>query len=343
MRIALDAMGGDHAPSYPVQAAIQALANFPHITRLVLVGDEDVLRQELARHKAQTSDRLDIFHATQVIEMTDGAVEAVRRKKDSSMNRAIDLLKEGAVDAVVSAGNTGALIASATIKLRNLPGVDRAGIATPIPNKNGVFVLLDAGASVDATPEHLLAYAVMGEVYCSHLFKVSKPKVGLLSNGTESGKGNELTKEAFQLLSKAPLDFIGNVEGYNLFNGSVDVVVCDGFIGNIVLKTMESMAKATFNWLKEEITSSPVRILGAWMAKGAFQNIKRKTSADECGGALLLGVNGICVKAHGSSSVRALYNSLRVANEAVENQVNPHIVEALARLQKHSNVTQEPT
>lgn len=336
-------MGGDHAPSHPVEASLKALANFPHITRLVLVGDEDILRQELAKHGASTSERLDIFHATQVIEMTDGAVEAVRRKKDSSLNRAVDLLKEGAVDAVVSAGHTGALVASCTIKLRNLPGVDRAGIATPIPGKNGVFMLLDAGASVDAKPEHLLAYAVMGEVFCRHVLKISDPKVGLLSNGTEDIKGNELTKEAFKLLKTAPVNFIGNVEGYGLFKGGIDVVVCDGFIGNIVLKTLEGMAKATFGWLKEEITSNPVRILGALLAKGAFSSIKKRTNADEYGGALLLGVNGICVKAHGSSSVHALYNSLRVATEAVECQINPHIIETLSRLNKVNQTSENKT
>ncbi|NJK92907.1 MAG: phosphate acyltransferase PlsX, partial [Blastochloris sp.] len=217
-------------------AAVQALARIPAIERLVLVGDEDVLRQELAKHNVAPSDRLHLFHTTQVIEMTDGAVEAVRRKKDSSLNRAIDLLKEGAVDAAVSAGHTGALVASSTIKLRNLPGVDRAGIATLMPTRNGKFLLLDAGASVDAKPLHLLTYAIMGSVYCQNILHIPNPKVGLLCNGTEEVKGNELTKEAFQLLKNAPINFIGNVEGHGLFEGQVDVVVCDGFIGNIVFK-----------------------------------------------------------------------------------------------------------
>jgi len=337
MKIALDAMGGDHAPAHPVAAAIQALARFPQITRLILVGDEEKIRTELAKHGAEPNDRLHLFPTTQVIAMTDGAVEAVRRKKDSSLCRAVDLVKEGAVDAIVSAGNTGALVAAATIKLRNLPGVDRAGLACPMPSRNGVWILLDAGASVDARPEHLLAYGCMGSIYAHHILGIAKPRVGLLCNGTEEGKGNELTRQSYELLKSAPVHFIGNVEGHGLFEGAADVVACDGFVGNITLKTAEALAKSTFKWIKEEITSNPIRMAGALLARGAFQSIKKKTNADEYGGALLLGVNGICVKAHGSSSVHALFNSLRVACEAVTQQVNPHIVEALA--QKPSSPT----
>lgn len=339
MKIALDAMGGDFAPAHPVAAALQALERLPAIERLVLVGNEEALIHELAKHGAAPSDKLHIFHTTQVIEMTEGAVEAVRRKKDSSLCRSLDLLKEGAVDAVISAGNTGALVAGATIKLRNLPGIDRAGIATLMPTRKGKFLLLDAGASVDAKPEHLLAYAVMGSVYCQSILHIPNPKVALLSNGTEEHKGNDLTKTAFPLLKNAPINFIGNVEGHGLFDGEADVIVCDGFIGNIVLKTASSLAKATFQWLKEEITSSPIRMFGAFLAKNAFKTIKAKTNADEYGGALILGINGICIKAHGSSSILALYNSLRVASEAVETKINPHIIEALAKIKK----TAEPT
>jgi len=332
MKIALDAMGGDFAPAYPVAAAIRALKQLPSIERLVLVGDEDTIHQELAKHGEAPSDRIHIFHTTQVIAMTDAAVEAVRRKKDSSLNRCIDLLKEGAVDAVVSAGNTGAFVASATIKLRNLPGVDRAGIATFMPTRNGKFLLLDAGASVDARPEHLLVYGIMGSVYCQNILKISEPRVGLLSNGTEESKGNEQTKDAFKLLKDAPIRFVGNIEGHGLFEGETDVIVCDGFIGNIVLKTSSSLAKSTFKWLKEELTRNPLRMFGALLAQNAFKAIKTKTNADEYGGAVILGLNGICIKAHGSSSIHALYNSLRVASEAVDNQINPHIIEALAKL-----------
>jgi glycerol-3-phosphate acyltransferase PlsX len=330
MKIALDAMGGDHAPAHPVAAALRALEAYPQITRLVLVGDEDALRRELRGHGAEPGERLHLFPTTQVIEMTDSAVDAVRRKKDSSLCRAVDLVKEGAVDAVVSAGNTGALVAACTIKLRTLPGVDRAGLACPMPSRSGVWLLLDAGASVDARPEHLVAYGCMGSIYAQHILGMARPRVGLLSVGTEESKGNELTRNTFPLLQQAPIEFIGNVEGHGLFEGAADVVVCDGFVGNITLKTAESLAKTTFKWIKEEIQSNPLRMAGALLAQGAFKTIKKKTNADEYGGALLLGVNGICVKAHGSSSVHALFNSLRVACESVTRQVNPLIIQALA-------------
>jgi glycerol-3-phosphate acyltransferase PlsX len=332
MRIALDAMGGDFAPAYPVHAAVEALKNFPAISRLVLVGDEEKIRYELSKHSAVPIGKLHIFHTTQVVEMDDSPVDAVRKKKDSSMNRAVDLVKEGAADAVVSAGNTGALLASSTIKLRTLPGVDRAALAVVMPKRNGIFVLMDAGASVDAKPENLVDYAIMGEAFCRHILRKPDPKIGVLNNGSEEGKGNELAKGTFELLKETPLNFIGNVEGHALFEGKADVVVCDGFVGNIVLKTIESLAKMTFQIIKEELTSNFVRLAGAMLVKSAFRNISKRYSADDYGGALLLGVNGIVIKAHGSSSVMALYNSLRVAVEAVDNQVNPHIIENIAKV-----------
>jgi glycerol-3-phosphate acyltransferase PlsX len=331
MRIALDAMGGDHAPHFPAAAAVEALARFPFIEKIILVGDEDRLRAELTKLGTEPSDRLHLYHASQVIEMGEGAVEAVRRKKDSSLVRAIDLVKEGAADAVVSAGHTGALVAASTIKLRNLPGVDRAGIGAIFPSAKGVFLLIDAGGNVDSRPEHLRDFAIMGSIFSKHIIKNENPQVGLLSNGTEESKGNELTRLTFPLLKQAPVSFLGYVEGHSLFDGGVDVVVCDGFVGNIVLKTCEDLAKSTFRWLKEEITRSPVRMAGAFLARGAFRAIKKRTSADEYGGALILGVNGICVKAHGSSSVHAIVNALRVAGESIEHQVNAKIVTEIAR------------
>jgi glycerol-3-phosphate acyltransferase PlsX len=280
---------------------VEAVKNFPAISRLILVGDEEKIRRELSRHQAVPMERLHVFHTTQVVAMDDSPVEAVRRKKDSSMCRAVDLVKEGAADAVVSAGNTGALLAASTIKLRTLPGVDRAALACVIPKREGIFVLMDAGASVDAKPENLVDYAIMGEAYCRHLLRQPDPKIGVLSN-------------------------------HALFDGPADVVVCDGFVGNITLKTIESLAKMTFKVIKEELTANFVRLAGAILVKNAFRGIARKFNADAYGGALLLGVNGIVVKAHGSSSVYALFNSLRVAVESVENQVNPHIVENIAKV-----------
>jgi glycerol-3-phosphate acyltransferase PlsX len=333
MRIALDAMGGDFAPARPVAAAIRALHAFPHIKELILVGDESRLRDELKKNHFKADKRLRIHHCTQVVEMTDHATEAVRRKKDSSISRAVELVKDGKADAVVSAGHTGALVACATIRLRNLPGVDRAGIATVMPSGKGVWILLDAGASVDAKPEHLVAYAVMGSVFYRQIIKVKEPRVGLLSNGTEEVKGNELTREVLKLLKKTPVvNFVGYVEGHGLYDGNVEVVICDGFVGNIVLKASENLAKSTFKWLKEELERSPFRMAGAWLARNAFRSIKKRTNADEYGGALLLGVDGICIKAHGSASVQAIVNSIRVAAEAVDLQLNPHIVEELSKV-----------
>lgn len=325
-------MGGDFAPAYPVHAAVEALKNFPAISRLVLVGDEEKIRHELSKHGAVPTERLHIFHTTQVVAMDDSPVEAVRKKKDSSMCRAVDLVKEGAADAIVSAGNTGALLAASTIKLRTLPGVDRAALAVVMPKREGIFVLMDAGASVDAKPENLVDYAIMGEAYCRHILRKPDPKIGVLSNGSEEGKGNKLSCETYDLLKETPVNFIGNVEGHALFDGQADVIVCDGFVGNITLKTIESLSKLTFKVIKEELTANFVRLAGAMLVKSAFRSIAKKFNADDYGGALLLGVNGIVIKAHGSSSVLALYNSLRVAVEAVDNQVNPHIVENLAKV-----------
>jgi glycerol-3-phosphate acyltransferase PlsX len=332
MKIALDAMGGDHAPAYPVEAAVRALELYPQIEELTLTGREDLLRAELVRHGTAPSPRLRILHCSEAVTMEDKAVDAVRRKKDSSLNRAVELVKDGRADAIISAGNTGALVASTTIKLRTLPGVDRAGIAALMPTGNGVFVLIDAGANVDSRPEHLVAYGIMGSIFCREILHRPSPRVGLLSNGTEEGKGNDLTRETHRLLRDAPIHYIGNIEGHSLFTGGADVVVCDGFVGNIVLKTAENLAKSTFAWLKAELTANPVRLLGAWLSRGAFRAIKKKTNADEYGGALLLGVNGIAIKAHGSSSVKALVNSIRVAVESIEHRVNERIVQDIARL-----------
>jgi glycerol-3-phosphate acyltransferase PlsX len=330
MRIALDAMGGDFAPVNPVAGVLQALREYSDFT-VVLVGDEEKVRAEMARHDfSGLEDRVTIRHASQVVEMKDAAIDSVRRKKDSSVSRAVDLVKAGEVDAVVSAGHTGALVAAATIKLRTLPGIHRPGLAVVIPTEKGGFLLLDAGANIDAAPEHVRGYAIMGSIYAREIMGRPNPKVGLMSIGTEDSKGNEFTKECFQLLSKAPINFTGNTEGHALFRDPLDVVVCDGFVGNIVLKTIEGLAKSLLGWLKRELTGSPIRMLGAWLAKGAFLSIKKRISADEYGGSPLLGVNGICIKAHGNSSPVAIKNAIRVAREFVTQKINSRIVEATA-------------
>lgn len=328
MKIALDAMGGDFAPKNTVEGAVMALREYPQITQLFLVGDQARVQAELDAHKCKDA-RITLVHSTQVVEMTDGAVESVRKKKDSSVSRAVDLVKNGQAEAIVSAGHTGAAVASTTIKLRTLPGVERPGIASLIPTESNVFVLIDAGANIDARPVHLLQYAIMGSVYSKHVLGYKNPAIGLMSIGDEDVKGSDFTKEVFQMLKKSKLNFRGNVEGHDLFENPAEVVLCDGFVGNVVLKTCESIAHAIFQWLKHELKKNALRMTGAMLAKSAFKAIYKKTNYEEYGGSPLLGVNGICIIAHGSSTPLAIKNAIRVAAESIQHQINPHIVEEI--------------
>lgn len=330
MKIALDAMGGDFGPPNLVGGAVMALRDYPQLSKLFLVGDTPRIEAELK--KAQCNDRrIEIVHATQVVEMSDGAVDSVRRKKDSSVSRAVDLVKKGDAGAVVSAGHTGAAVAATTIKLRTLPGIDRPGIAALIPTETNLFVLIDAGANSDARAEHLMQYAIMGSVYSRHVLGYKNPSIGLMSIGEEDVKGTGLTKEVFKMLKQSQLNFRGNVEGHDLFEDPVEVVVCDGFVGNVMLKTCESVAEAVFKWLKHELMANKVRMAGAYLARNAFRAIKKKLNYEEYGGMPLLGVNGICIIAHGASTPLAVKNALRVAAESIEQQVNPHIIEEVRR------------
>ena len=336
MKIALDAMGGDFAPENPVAGAVLALREYPEIS-LILVGDEARVKAELAKHDVKGLEtRFEIRHASQVVEMTDSPIDSVRRKRDSSISRGVDLVKEGVAEAVVSAGHTGAAVAAAVIKLRTLPGIERPGIATVLPTETNLFVLMDAGANIDATPRHLVDYAIMGSIYSRQVLGFENPRVGLMSIGTEDAKGNELTKETFNLIASCGVNFKGNVEGHDLFENPVEVVVCDGFVGNVVLKTSESLANAIFHWLKTELMRSKWRMFGAWLARGAFKAIKKKTNYEEYGGSPLLGINGICIIAHGSSTPKAVKNAIRVAKEAIENRINPAIIEHVAKLRPES-------
>ena len=326
----MDAMGGDLGPPSLVAGAVMALREYPHIAKLYLVGDGSQIEAELKKHRCQDA-RIDIFHATQVVEMSDRAWSAVRRKKDSSVSRAVDLVKHDQADAIVSAGHTGAAVAASMVKLRTLPGIHRPGIAAVLPTQFNVFVLIDAGANTDARPEHLLQYATMGSVYSRHVLGYKNPTVGLISLGDEDVKGNELTKEAFKMLKQSSLNFVGNIEGRHLFEDPVEVVVCDGFVGNVILKTCESISVAIFKWLKHELMRTRTRMAGAYLARHAFNSIKEKTNYEEYGGSPLLGVNGICIIAHGASTPLAIKNALRVAAESIEHRVNPHIIEEIRR------------
>lgn len=329
MRVALDAMGGDHAPRNCVDGAVLALREYPNLEKLFLVGDEAHVRAELDRNGCADS-RVEIVHTTQVVEMHESPVDSVRRKKDSSISRAVDLVKNRDAEAVVSAGHTGAAVAATTIKLRMLEGVDRPGIAALLPTETNLCVLIDAGANTDARPDHMLQYAIMGAVFSRYVLGYKNPAIGLMSIGGEDAKGSEFTKDIFKLLRASGLNFRGNIEGHDLFQNPVEVVLCDGFTGNVVLKSCEATAEAVFHWLKNELKRTPMRLAGALMAKGAFQTIKKKTNYEEYGGSPLLGVDGVCIIAHGSSSALAIKNAIRVAMESIKTKINPHIVEEIA-------------
>ena len=279
MKIALDAMGGDFGPPNLVGGAVLALEQYPRIDKLFLVGDTAQIEAELKKNHCNDR-RVEIVHSTQVVEMSDGAVQSVRRKKDSSVSRAVDLVKKGEAAAIVSAGHTGAAVAATTIKLRTLPGIDRPGIAAVFPSETNIFVLIDAGANSDARPEHLLQYGIMGSVYSRHVLGYKNPSIGLMSIGGEDVKGTDLTKEVFKMLKQSALNFRGNIEGHDLFAHPVEVVVCDGFVGNVILKTCESVGDAIFKWLKHELTKSRVRFprsksLSGDQEKGELRGIRR--------------------------------------------------------------------
>ncbi|MEI6871955.1 MAG: phosphate acyltransferase PlsX [Verrucomicrobiota bacterium] len=338
MKIALDAMGGDHAPAHLVEGAMLALLEYKEISHLLLVGDPGKIEAELKRLSFSDS-RIEVVAATQVVEMSDGAAESVRKKKDSSISRCVDLVKSGAADALVSAGHTGAAVAAAHIKLRTLPGIERPAIAAVMPTSSNYFLLIDAGANTDPTPRQLVQNAIMGAAYSRHVLGYDNPSIGLMSIGTEDEKGTEFTREAFDLLRATSLNFRGNVEGHDIFENPVEVVICDGFVGNVMLKTIEATALAVLSWLKKELMKSPMRMAGAWLARDAFRTIKKKANPDEYGGMPLLGVNGICIIAHGGSSPVAVKNAIRQATESVRNQVNPHIIQEVAKYNASASST----
>ena len=328
MRIAVDVMGGDHGCGVVVSGVKLALEADARIASVLLVGQEDKIRPAL--QTAGLNDRrVEVLHASEVLTMEDSPVEGIRRKKDSSMVRAIDMAREGKVDAVISPGNTGALVAG-SMKLRRLEGVERPAITVRMPSRTGDFVLLDAGANPVCEPQHLAQFAVMGDVYAREILGHQKPRVGVLSNGSEESKGNELTREAARLCGLLDLNFIGYVEGFHLFDDAVDVVVADGFTGNVVLKTAESLGYAMMKMLKAELIATPLRKFGAILSQGAFRSLKRRLDPEVYGGAVLLGLNGNVIKAHGSARERAIMSAIRVATEEVQHGLNEIIARRIA-------------
>jgi len=330
MRIVVDVMGGDHGAETIIDGARLALQSSSSITQMLLVGRPEDIEPAMKRTGCR-DPRVSIIPASEVLTMEDKPVEGLRRKKDCSILRAVDLLKEGLADALISPGNTGGIVAASTIRLRPLPGVDRPGIATVIPAPKNEFVLLDSGASVECTPAQLLQFAIMGNIYSREILGYRNPRVGILSNGTEANKGTELTQEASRLCKMADLNFIGYVEGHDLFHDRVDVVVCDGFIGNIVLKTLESFAKGLAGWVKEEVSKNAKRRLGGLLVRNALRSIKRRIDPDTRGGAPLLGLNGTIFKAHGSASALAITNAIGECTKALQHRLNEMIVSDVAK------------
>lgn len=330
MKIALDVMGGDFAPANPLGGVKLALAERSDIEKIYLVGQEDRIQAEM-KIQGIASPKLEIVHASQIIDMADSGLDAVRKKKDSSISRAVDLVKEGLADAVVSAGHTGAAVTASLIKLRTLKHVERPAIASMMPSLTRYWVLIDAGANPDSEPFHLLQNAIMGAAYARHVLRRPNPSIGLMSNGTETEKGNALVKEASKLLRNTPtLRFIGNIEGHDLWNEPPDVVVTDGFTGNVLLKTAEALAHAIFKMVKREIMRSTRTKIGGMLAKPAFKAVAKQTNADEYGGMPLLGLNGITIISHGGASPFAMKNALRMACETISHGVTAHIESAVS-------------
>jgi glycerol-3-phosphate acyltransferase PlsX len=326
--IAVDAMGGDHAPRPEVEGAVQAAREFG--VRILLAGIATDLKKELAKHSHRGLP-IEIVPATEVITMDDSPTQAFRKKKDSSAHVAAKLVRGGQADALVSAGNTGAVMAVARFGLGTLPSVDRVALAAPFPtSRGGTAVLLDVGANVDSKPEHLVQFAVMGEIYYRATFGHRRPRVGLLSIGEEEIKGNELTREVYTRLKQSPVHFVGNVEGGDLFSGEVDVIVCDGFVGNIALKICEGLAFQIFGLLRKSINSSLASQVGFLFSRGALKGLKKKIDYAESGGAPLLGVRGVCVIAHGRSNANAIKNAIRVASGLAKAHINEKIEEELS-------------
>lgn len=331
MRIAVDAMGGDFAPSEIVAGAVWAARELPSVERLLLVGVESAIRSELTKYRG-VSSKLELVSASEVIGMGESPSQAVMKKRDSSIVRSIELIRNGEADAAVSAGNTGAFMGAAHLRLRTLEGVIRPAIAAVMPTQKRPVVLIDAGANIEPDPEQMVQFAVMGSVYAREILGVVHPVVGLLSNGEEDGKGNALTRAVFPLLQKSGLNFRGNVEGHDVFEGETDVIVCDGFVGNVLLKTAESAAHAVGHWIRQEFTRTPIRLLGLFLLRGALRSLKQKLDPEGYGGAPLLGVNGVCIVTHGASRAKAIFHAIRVAGEWIGHGLNDAIVADLRKL-----------
>ncbi|MFN2256880.1 MAG: phosphate acyltransferase PlsX [Desulfuromonadaceae bacterium] len=327
--IAVDAMGGDNSPAVEVEGAV--LAARTSGVEVILLGDAERIEQELS-HYDISGMRLEVKHTTQVVTMNDSASDAVRKKKDSSIRVAFDLVKEQKAQAVVSAGNSGATMAAGMFVVRRIRGIERPAIATIMPARNGEVLILDVGGNVDCRPSHLEQFAIMGDVYARNVMGISAPRVGLLSNGAEEKKGNDLTRNTHALLKQHDLNYLGYVEGRDIYSGAVDVVVCDGFVGNIVLKTSEGLASSIASMLREELHSRFLARIGYLLARPAFKAFKQKIDCEEYGGAPLLGIRGTCIICHGSSSAKSIATAIKQAAESILPSVNDDLIAQLDRM-----------
>ena len=329
LTIAVDAMGGDHAPKSEVEGAIRAARTLG--VKVILVGQQDVIQRELAAHSDARGLPIEIVHAKEVITMTD-SVDAIRTKRDSSVHVAARLVRKGVAEGFVSAGNTGAVMATAKMVNGKVEGVDRPALAGVLPTIAGVdkpVVVIDVGANVNCTPGMLAQFAVMGEIYSRIILRQAKPRVGILSIGEEDHKGNELTKSAMRLLKNLNLNFIGNVEGRDIYTGHVDVIVCDGFVGNVALKVSEGLVEMVKHLLQESLEATITRKIGYVLSKTAFSDFKKRVDYSEYGGAPLLGVRGVCIICHGRSNANAIRNAIRVAAEFSQGRINQQIEDEL--------------
>jgi len=329
MRIAVDAMGGDAAPFEIVKGAVDAARVYTG-HEIILVGDQERIRNELAACGA-TFGNISVVHASQVVDMNESATVAVRKKVDSSITKSVKLVAEKAADAVVSAGNTGATVAAASLFLRMLKNVKRPGIAVSIPTFHGACMVIDAGSNIQCKPAHLMQYGVMASVFCKYVLNIEKPRVGLLNIGEEDAKGNELVKETFELLSSSQLNFVGNAEGRDVFDGKFDIVVCEGFVGNVLLKFAEGLSISLLTAFALEAKNSTLTRLGAWLCKPVCKQLRSKMDYTEYGGVPLLGIDGICIIAHGRSDSKAIQNAIREAIRFGKYEVNKHISSELER------------
>ncbi len=329
MKIVIDAMGGDNAPVATVKGAIEAIKNYD--IDVILAGNESMIKEQLAKYD-HTREKIEIIHCSEIITNEDRPVSAIREKKDSSMAVALKLVKEKKADAIVSAGNTGALLAGGLLILGRIKGIDRPALAPPYPTTDGIAVLIDGGANSDCKPRNLLEFGIMGSVYAEKVLEIRRPRVGIVNIGIEEEKGSEIVKEAHKLCKTGPFNFKGNIEARDIPAGYADVIVCDGFTGNVILKLTEGLADTIFRLLKEEFVKNPLRKIGASLLKSGLKDFKERFDYTEYGGAPFLGVKGVLIKAHGSSDAKAVKNAIRQGIKFIENNVIDDIAEKITGL-----------